>query len=147
MICFQAKANVLESDFFGFMPWIIIQRVTLPLTVFFYFHSAVVFIELFKEVFADEEEHDDEPVKSNTPLENADDPSLVRPIIIFFFLETDSCVLFLFIGVWEGESFNCLSIQQRNIPSVNFYGTHPSVELAMLKIQEKIASTKVSFSF
>ena len=59
MICFQAKANVLESEFFGFMPWIIIQRVTLPLTVFFYFHSAVVFIELFKEVFADEEEHDE----------------------------------------------------------------------------------------
>ena len=34
-----------------------------------------------------------------------------------------------------------------NIPSVNFYGTNPSVELAMIKIQEKIASTKVSFSF
>ena len=94
---------------------------------------------------ADEEELIDEPLKSITPLENADDPSLVRPF--FFFLESDSCVLFLFIGVWEGESFNCLSIQQRNIPSVNFYGTHPSVELAMLKIQEKIASTKVSFSF
>ena len=94
---------------------------------------------------ADEEEHDDEPLKSITPLENADDPSLVRPF--FFFLESDSCVLFLFIGVWEGESFNCLSIQQRNIPSVNFYGTNPSVELAMIKIKEKIAATKVSFSF
>ena len=34
---------------------------------------------------ADEEEHDDEPVKSNTPLENADDPSLVRPFFFFFF--------------------------------------------------------------
>jgi len=34
------------------------QRVTLPLAVFFRFHSAVVFIELFKEVFeeAGEEE-------------------------------------------------------------------------------------------
>jgi len=95
---------------------------------------------------ADEEELIDEPLKSITALENADDPSLVRPFFSFFF-ESDSCVFFLVIGVWEGESFNCLSIQQRNIPSVNFYGTHPSVELAMLKIQEKIASTKVSFSF
>ena len=34
---------------------------------------------------ADEEEHDDEPLKSNTPLENADDPSLVRPFFFFFF--------------------------------------------------------------
>ena len=76
---------------------------------------------------------------------------LKTPMILrwydLFFLESDSCVLFLFIGVWEGESFNCLSIQQRNIPSVNFYGTNPSVELAMIKIQEKIAATKVSFSF
>ena len=95
---------------------------------------------------ADEEELIDEPLKS-IPLENADDPSLVRAFFFFFFLESDSCVLFLFIGVWEGESFNCLSIQQRNIPSVNFYGTNPSVELAMIKIQEKIAATKVSFSF
>jgi hypothetical protein len=31
--------------------------VTLPLAVFFHFHSAVVFVELFKEVFADKEEH------------------------------------------------------------------------------------------
>ena len=95
---------------------------------------------------ADEEELIDEPLKS-IPLENADDPSLVRAFFFFFWKVTELCVLFLFIGVWEGESFNCLSIQQRNIPSVNFYGTNPSVELAMLKIQEKIASTKVSFSF
>ena len=54
------KANVLESDFFGFIPWTIIQRVTLPLTVFYYFHSAVVFIELFKEVFADHEHSEPE---------------------------------------------------------------------------------------
>ncbi len=37
------------------MPWIIIQRVTLPLAVFFHFHSAVVFVELFKEVFTEKE--------------------------------------------------------------------------------------------
>ena len=49
---------------------------------------------------ADEDEHDDEPVKSNTTLENADEPSLVRPFFFFFFsfLESDSSVLFLFWG-------------------------------------------------
>ena len=49
------KANLFEAEFLGFMPWIIIQRVTLPLAVFFHFHSAVVFIELFKEVYDDNE--------------------------------------------------------------------------------------------
>ena len=34
------------------MPWVLIQRVTLPLAVFFRFHSAVVNIELWKEVYA-----------------------------------------------------------------------------------------------
>ena len=36
------------------MPWVIIQRVTLPLAVFFRFHSAVVSIELWKEVYCGE---------------------------------------------------------------------------------------------
>jgi hypothetical protein len=56
----QVKANLVEAEFLGFMPWIIIQKVTLPLAVFFHFHSAVVFIELFKEVFDDKEESDGE---------------------------------------------------------------------------------------
>ena len=47
------RANLVEADFYGFMPWIIIQRVTLPLAVFFHFHSAVVLVELFKAVFTD----------------------------------------------------------------------------------------------
>ena len=54
------KANLFEAEFLGFMPWIIIQRVTLPLAVFFHFHSAVVFIELFKEVYDDNEEDGEE---------------------------------------------------------------------------------------
>ncbi len=33
------------------MSWVIIQRVTLPLAVFFRFHSAVVSIEQWKEVY------------------------------------------------------------------------------------------------
>ncbi len=31
----KVRASVVEADFYGFMPWVIIQRVTLPLTVFF----------------------------------------------------------------------------------------------------------------
>ena len=38
------------------MPWVLIQRVTLPLAVFFRFHSAVVSIELWKDVYAFKEE-------------------------------------------------------------------------------------------
>ena len=53
----------MEADFYGFMPWIIILRVTLPLAVFFHFHSAVVFVELFKEVFTEKDHERD--VESN----------------------------------------------------------------------------------
>ena len=38
------------------MSWVLIQRVTLPLAVFFRFHSAVVSIELWKEVYASKPE-------------------------------------------------------------------------------------------
>ena len=60
------RANLVEADFYGFMPWIIIQRVTLPLAVFFHFHSAVVFIELFKEVFTDKEGEAEEIIGSES---------------------------------------------------------------------------------
>ena len=47
----KVRASLVEAEFYGFMPWVIIQRVTLPLTVFFRFHSAVVNIELWKDVY------------------------------------------------------------------------------------------------
>ncbi|CAM6055213.1 unnamed protein product [Sphagnum tenellum] len=47
----KMRASVAESKFFGFLPWIVIQRITLPLTVFFRFHSAVVSMELWKEIY------------------------------------------------------------------------------------------------
>jgi hypothetical protein len=53
------KSNVFETKFFGYLPWIIIQRVTLPLVVFYHFHSGVVFIELFKEVYDDNDEEEE----------------------------------------------------------------------------------------
>ena len=45
-------------EFYGFMPWVLIQRITLPLAVFFRFHSAVVSIELWKEVYCEKSEQD-----------------------------------------------------------------------------------------
>ena len=53
------RASLVESNFYGLMPWIIIQRVTLPLAVFFRFHSAVISIELWKGVYKKvDETHD-----------------------------------------------------------------------------------------
>ena len=31
----KVRASLVEAGFYGFMPWVIIQRVTLPLAVFF----------------------------------------------------------------------------------------------------------------
>jgi len=52
----KVRASLVEAKFYGFMPWVIIQRVTLPLAVFFRFHSSVVSIELWKEVYYVEED-------------------------------------------------------------------------------------------
>ena len=38
-------------EFYGKMAWIVIQRITLPLCVFFRFHSTVVLSELWKDVY------------------------------------------------------------------------------------------------
>jgi hypothetical protein len=55
----KVHTNIIEADFYGFVSWTIIQRVTIPMAIFFHFHSAVVFIELFKEVFASEQGDDE----------------------------------------------------------------------------------------
>ncbi len=68
------KANLFEAEFLGFMPWIIIQRVTLPLAVFFHFHSAVVFIELFKEVYDDNEQEEEDGEGEEQHEANNDTP-------------------------------------------------------------------------
>ena len=31
----QVRASVIEAEFYGFMPWALIQRLTLPMTIFF----------------------------------------------------------------------------------------------------------------
>jgi len=47
----KLRASLLEANFYGFMPWVIIRRVTLPLVVFYRFHSAVVSIEIWKRLY------------------------------------------------------------------------------------------------
>lgn len=47
----KVNATPDQLQFFGFFPWIIIQRITLPLCVFFRFHSTVVLAELWKNVY------------------------------------------------------------------------------------------------
>ena len=63
----KVEANIAEATFFQTIYWILIQRLTLPLLIFFHFHSAVVFIELFKEVFdAEPEDQDGDERGSNS---------------------------------------------------------------------------------
>jgi len=47
----KVNATPDQLQFYGFFPWIIIQRITLPLCVFFRFHSTVVLAELWKNVY------------------------------------------------------------------------------------------------
>ena len=51
----KARASIIEAEFYGFLSWVIIQRVTLPMAVFFRFHSSVVSIELWKEVYKNDD--------------------------------------------------------------------------------------------
>ena len=38
----KVRASLVEANFYGFMPWIVIQRVTLPLAVFFRLNISVL---------------------------------------------------------------------------------------------------------
>jgi len=68
----KVRASLVEAEFYGFMPWVIIRRVTLPLAVFFRFHSSVVSIELWKEVYCVEDEDDQHVVMSSSELSSDD---------------------------------------------------------------------------
>ena len=50
-IFLKVNATPDQVDFYGKMPWILIQRITLPLCVFFRFHSTVVLSELWKNSY------------------------------------------------------------------------------------------------
>jgi len=67
----KVRASLVEAAFYGFMPWVIIRRVTLPLAVFFRFHSSVVSIEMWKEIYhvdQDEHEHSDSKPINAVPI-------------------------------------------------------------------------------
>ena len=40
-----------QLNFFGFPAWAVIQRVTLPLCIFFRFHSTVILAEIWKNSY------------------------------------------------------------------------------------------------
>ena len=42
-------SSVIEAQVFGLVAWVVIQRMTLPLCIFFRFHAAVFSIELWQE--------------------------------------------------------------------------------------------------
>lgn len=44
----KVEANPVQTTFYGFLTWAIIQRVTLPLCIFHRFHSAVTLAEIWK---------------------------------------------------------------------------------------------------
>lgn len=43
--------NQVQLDFYGFVAWSLIQRVTLPLCIFHRFHSAVTLAEVWKTTY------------------------------------------------------------------------------------------------
>ncbi|XP_076273736.1 proton channel otopetrin-like a isoform X15 [Rhynchophorus ferrugineus] len=44
----KVEANPVQKQFYGFLSWAIIQRITLPLCIFHRFHSAVTLAEIWK---------------------------------------------------------------------------------------------------
>jgi len=47
----KSLASPWERTFYGFLPWIILQRISLPLCIFFRFHSAVIAIDCWKNAY------------------------------------------------------------------------------------------------
>jgi len=70
----KVRASLVEAGFYGFMPWVIIRRVTLPLAVFFRFHSSVVSIELWKEVYYDGDEEESSENRSTDRSTSTESP-------------------------------------------------------------------------
>ena len=68
----KGRASIVESEFYGFLSWVIIQRVTLPMAVFFRFHSCVVSIDLWKEVYGKKELAEDIDLHEDMSKDHAD---------------------------------------------------------------------------
>ena len=48
-------ATILEEHYYSLNPWIIVQRITLPVIIFFRFHSLVLLVELWKNSYRAED--------------------------------------------------------------------------------------------
>lgn len=48
-------ATILEEHYYSLKPWIIVQRITLPVIIFFRFHSLVLLVELWKNSYRAED--------------------------------------------------------------------------------------------
>lgn len=44
----KVAANPVQIDFYGYLPWALVQRITVPLCIFHRFHSAVTLAEIWK---------------------------------------------------------------------------------------------------
>lgn len=47
----KVEANPVQLNFYGLFPWAIVQRITLPLCIFYRFHSAIVYSEIWKNSY------------------------------------------------------------------------------------------------
>jgi hypothetical protein len=47
----KVNESPVQIEFFGYQPWVIIQKLTLPLCIFFRFHSTVVLAEIWKNSY------------------------------------------------------------------------------------------------
>ncbi|KZS06504.1 Uncharacterized protein APZ42_030022 [Daphnia magna] len=47
----KVEANPVQLSFYGFLPWTIVQRISLPLCIFYRFHSAMVYAEIWKNSY------------------------------------------------------------------------------------------------
>eukprot|EP00092_Neocalanus_flemingeri_P015108 GFUD01016321.1.p1 GENE.GFUD01016321.1~~GFUD01016321.1.p1 ORF type:complete len:518 (+),score=114.00 GFUD01016321.1:44-1597(+) len=55
----KSQASLVESAFYGPITWVCLQRLTLPLAIFFRFHSTVVLIDCWKNSYRIEQIIDD----------------------------------------------------------------------------------------
>jgi len=47
----KSKASLVEAEFYGHLAWVWMQRITLPLCIFFRFHSTVVLVDCWKNSY------------------------------------------------------------------------------------------------
>lgn len=47
----KSEANPVQLNFYGFLPWAVVQRLTLPLCIFYRFHSVIVHAEIWKNTY------------------------------------------------------------------------------------------------